>query len=157
MWWVQFIDGRHDPEEPVSTPIGEKGRLPPGESWRRALDLVAGRLAQGSKKRYRIVGRQIEPHWWAYDVRIIKELPPVKKTEPPMSAARVAELAAGMPRCAQRARSRHGGDSKVAWTSQHLATRVAVFLGHAVYECQLPAPAIGRHWHTSTKKKKRRY
>lgn len=141
----------------MSTPIGEKGRMPPGESWRRAMDEVSDRLAKGSKKRYRITGRQIEPHWWAYDVRYVKEPPPVKEIEPPMSVDRVAELARGMPRCAQRSRKHHGGDSKVAWTSQHLATRVAIFLGHTVYECQLPAPAIGRHWHTSTKKKRRRY
>lgn len=129
--------------------------MPPGESWRRAMELVAERRSQGSKRRYRIVGRRIEPDWWAYDVRHAKELPPPKKAEPPMSVSRIAELAAGMPRCAQRARANHGGDSKVAWTSQHLATRVAVFLGHTVYRCQLPAPAIGQHWHTSTKKKRR--
>lgn len=146
-----------DEEVTGPTPIGEKGRMPPGESWRRAMDTVAERLAMGSKKRYRVVGRRIEPHWWAYDVRYVKDPPPVKKGDPPMSVARIAELARDMPRCAQRARSHHGGDSKVAWTSQHLATRVAVFLGHTVYECQLPAPAIGRHWHTSTKKKRRRY
>lgn len=146
-----------DEEVTGPTPIGEKGRMPTGESWRRAMETVRERIAQGSKKRYRIVGRRIEPHWWAYDVRVVKDPPPVKKGEPPMSVARIAEMAREMPRCAQRARSHHGGDSKVAWTSQHLATRVAVFLGHTVYECQLPAPAIGRHWHTSTKKKRRRY
>ena len=148
-----------DEEVTGPTPIGEKGRMPPGESWRRALAEANERLAQGSKKRYRIVGRRIEPHWWAYDLRTVVDGkgPRPKKGEAPMSVARVAEMAREMPRCAQRARSHHGGDSKVAWTSQHLATRVAVFLGHTVYECQLPAPAIGRHWHTSTKKKRRRY
>ena len=133
--------------------------MPPGESWRRAMATVNDRLAQGSKKRYRVYGRRVEQDWWAYEVRHVPGLPPVKaakKGEAPMSTARVAELAAGMPRCAQRARANHGGDSKVAWTSQHLATRVAVFLGHTVYQCQPPAPAIGRHWHTSTKKKRRR-
>jgi hypothetical protein len=148
------------PEEVTGpTPIGEKGRMPPGESWRRAMDTVAERLAMGSKKRYRVVGRRIEPHWWAYDVRHVKEPPPtsVKKSEPRMSGALIATLARDMPRCAQRARSHHGGDFKVAWTSQHLATRVAVFLGHTVYQCQLPAPAIGRHWHTSTKKRRRAF
>lgn len=141
----------------MSTPIGEKGRLPPGQSWQRAMNEVSRRLAVGSKKRYRIVGRRIEQDWWAYDVRHDPGPPPVKEPEPPMSVDRVAELARDMPRCAQRARAYHGGDSKVAWTSQHLATRVAVFLGHTVYQCQLPAPAIGRHWHTSTKKRRRRY
>lgn len=144
----------------MSTPIGEKGRVPPGESWRRAMADVNGRLAMGSKKRYRVVGRRIEPHWWAYDVRTIpgerKDLKP-RRGGAPLSVARIAELARDMPRCAQRARSHHGGDSKVAWTSRHMATQVAVFLGHTAYQCQLPAPAIGRHWHTSTKKKRRAY
>lgn len=140
------------------TPIGEKGRMPPGESWRRAMATVNARLAQGSKKRYRIVGRRIEPHWWAYDVRTVpgerKDLKP-KEAEEPLSVALVARITRDLPKCAQRARSRRGGDFKVAWTDHVQAVKVAVFLGQVVYECQLPAPAIGRHWHLSTKKKKR--
>jgi hypothetical protein len=154
---VQLVHRGDDPEEAVSTPIGQNGRMPPGESWRRAMELVAERRAAGARRRYRVYGRRVEQGWWAYEVGHVKEAPPAKVPEPPMSRALVATLARDMPRCAQRARSHHGGDFKVAWTSQHLATRVAVFLGHTVYQCQLPAPAIGRHWHTSTKKRRRAF
>jgi hypothetical protein len=111
----------------MSTPIGTAGRMPPGESWRRAMELVARRLTQGSKKRYQIYGR------------------------------RIAELSRSLPRCAQRSRAHHGGDSKVAWPTGALADEVARFLGGSAYRCKLPAPAIGEHWHLTTKKKRRRY
>lgn len=75
---------------------------------------------------------------------------------PPMSRARIAELSRELPRCAQRSRAAHGGDSKVAWPNQNLAGEVAKFLGVHAYECKLPAPAIGQHWHMSTSKKKRK-
>lgn len=141
----------------MSTPIGTKGRLPTGESWQRAMDLVAKRLAEGAKRRYRIRGRRIEQDWWAYDVsHAAKEPPPVKEPQPPMSRARIAEMSVSLPRCAQRARAAHGGGSKVAWPSQAMAWKVAAFLGKHAYQCELPAPAIGQHWHVSTSKRKRK-
>jgi hypothetical protein len=141
----------------MSTPIGTAGRMPPGESWRRAPGRVARRLTQGSKKRYQIYGRRIEPGWWAYDVRIVKGPEPAGKAPVPMSRDRIAELSRSLPRCAQRSRAHHGGDSKVAWPTGALADEVARFLGGSAYRCKLPAPAIGEHWHLTTKKKRRRY
>lgn len=139
------------------TEIGEKGRLPPGESWQRAMDIVLSRIAQGSQRRYRIRGRRIEQDWWAYDVR---RVPRVDKTrgvrKMPMSAALIAEMSRGLPRCAQRSRAGHGGDSKVAWPGGPIAVEVAQFTGGRAYRCTLPAPAIGEHWHVTTTKKRRR-
>jgi hypothetical protein len=137
--------------------VGEKGRLPPGESWQRAMDEVNRRLADGSMRRYRVRGRRIEKDWWAYDVAALsKNSPPVKKGGPP-TREQVARLSQQMPRCAQRARARHGGDSKVAWPTQRLAFEVASVTGGQVYRCQLPAPAIGEHWHITTRKKRKRW
>ena len=143
----------------MSTPVGEKGRLPQGESWQRALDTVRQRLAQGSKSRYRIRGRRIEQDWWAYEAtRISTWVPPVKTPGKARSLTKedVAELALTLSRCAQRARAMHGGETKVAWPTQALAYRAAAAIGGRVYECPLPAPAIGRHWHITTSKKPKR-
>ena len=143
----------------MSTPVGQKGRLPPGESWRRAMAEVAGRFAQGSRKRYRVRGRRIEDNWWAYSVTRAKDLPPVAAPPAPDTRPvheRVADMTRGLPRCVQRAKARHGGDFKVAFTDRRIALRVTALTGGVVYPCQLPAPAIGDHWHITTTKKKRR-
>lgn len=141
---------------PVMTEPGALGRSAPGESWRRAMALVAERHAQGSKKRYEVYGYQIEPGWWAYSFRRARK-PPHVATEPrPMSHALIAELSAKLPRCAQRASAQRGGGSKLAITDERLAERMAGFLGVRFYRCSLLAPAIGEHWHMSTSKKKRK-
>jgi len=126
------------------------------------MDLVAYRLAQGSKKRYWVRARQIEPGWWAYYVSHSPRRAPVRLARPdtparPLTVAqKVAELSRGLPRCAQRATFHHGGNSKVAFTDQEVARRVAGLTGGRIYRCQLPAPAIGDHWHITMSKKKRR-
>jgi hypothetical protein len=105
-----------------------------------------------------VVGRRIDEGWWAYEVkRAATELDPEPRPAPePMSRHRLARLTADLPRCAQRARSLHGGDFKVAWPTRKQAEEVAVFTrGHA-YRCQLVAPAIGEHWHVSSSRKKGR-
>lgn len=136
---------------------GQFGRSAPGESWRRAMEEVAERRAQGSRKRYQVYGRRIDVNWWAYEVRQVGSPAPVKKDPVPMSRDRIAELSRDLPRCAQRARSFHGGNSKVAWPNARVAGQVAEFLGGSAYQCQLPAPAIGKHWHVTSKKRKRRW
>lgn len=141
------------------TEVGQYGRLPQGESWRRAMQEVARRLAEGSTKRYRVRGRQIEPGWWSYDVARAPRRSPVVVAAPVDTrpvAVRVAELTRGLPRCAQRSIANHGGNSKVAWTDGEAARHVARLTGGKVYRCQLPAPAIGPHWHVTMTKKKRR-
>jgi len=144
------------------TAIGENGRMPPGESWRRAMDKVVELHARGAKRRYRVRGRLVEPGWWAYEAVKISEKPLTLAQEmqaasaKPLTREQVAGLAAQLPRCAQRAKALHGGDSKAAWPSQGLAHRAAEALGQSVYECKLPAPALGRHWHLTTRKKKKR-
>lgn len=122
------------------TAIGEKGRLGPGESWRRAMEQVHKLHAAGAKKRYRVTARLVEPGWWAYSAQ--KTLADI-----PLPGAQANKLATTLPRCAQRARGRHGGGSKVAWPTRELARQAAAALKCKVYECKLPAPAIGRHWH----------
>jgi hypothetical protein len=137
----------------VSTPIGRNGRLAAGESWRRAMEEVARRLADGSTRRYRVRARRIERDWWAYEpIPLSRRLRP----EPPLTKYVIAELVRAMPRCAQRAVAHHGGNSKVAWREQGTAQRVAAVTGGRVYECDLPAPAIGQHWHITTSKKRRK-
>jgi hypothetical protein len=144
--------------------VGQYGRLPPGESWQRAMDRVRQLHAEGAKRRYRVTGRQVEPGWWTY--RAVKISPSREAYKDdvrdrngvkPLTRQRAAQLAAKMPRCAQRARAHHGGDSKVAWPTLALAWRVADVLGGSAYECKLPAPAIGQHWHTTSRKKSRGY
>lgn len=120
------------------------------------MALVAERHAQGSKKRYEVYGYQIEPGWWAYSFRRARKPPHVRTEAQPMSQELIEELSAQLPRCAQRARASHGGGSKLAITDERLAERMAGFLGVRFYRCQLPAPAIGEHWHMSTSKKRRR-
>lgn len=153
------------------TAIGEKGRLAPGESWRRAMGQVHQLHRDGSKRRYRVRGWQVEPGWWAYQVskhpsgrflryvatldEMVHRRSPGPSKPQPMTRGRIAELSARLPRCAQRARSLHGGDSKVAWPSKGMAWEVASALGHHAYPCDLPAPAIGEHWHTSRSKRRR--
>lgn len=135
---------------------GELGRSEPGQSWRRAMDLVAERHAQGSKKRYQVYGYRIEEGWWAYSFRRARKPPHVLNEPVRMSRQRIAELGATLPRCAQRARQTHGGGSKLAIPDERTAQAMAGFLGVRFYRCQLPAPAIGEHWHVSTSKKRRR-
>lgn len=136
----------------MSTPVGVNGRLPPGESWRRALGEVADKFAGGAKRRYRIRGRQIEPGWWAYEVSKEARPPYVPKF---LRAVTVSELAEGLPRCAQRAAERHGGGTKVAWPTRAMAQRAVELTGKGrAYLCKLPAPAIGEHWHHTTTGKK---
>lgn len=132
---------------------GQFGRSAPGESWRRAMEEVAERYAMGGKGRYRVYARQIEPGWWAYEVGKAKAPPPSRV---PMSKARLDELGRTLPRCAQRSRGIHGGNSKLAMTDERTAQEVAAFLGAHAYRCLLPAPAIGEHWHVSTSKKRRK-
>jgi hypothetical protein len=103
----------------------------------------------------------VEPGWWAYtekkiSVGLPKYDPRERRGMIPLSRERVRGLAAQLPRCAQRAREVHGGDSKVAWPTQGLAWRVADALKATVYKCPLPAPAIGDHWHVTTRKKHKR-
>jgi hypothetical protein len=141
------------------TEIGQNGRLPPGEGWARAMAKVADLHARGSKRRYRVRGRLVEPGWWRYEA--VKGPPRARGGSdarpdlPPLTRQVIAQMAVGLPRCAQRARSTHGGDSKVAWPSKGLAWRVANALGHTAYQCTLPAPAIGEHWHTTSSRKRR--
>lgn len=133
------------------TEVGELGRLPPGESWRRALAQVERNRACGTKRRYRIRGRLIEPGWWTYEV---SKVPRVREFLPPFTRREVAELSATLPKCAQRARDVHGGDFKVAWPNRRTAARVAAGVGGTAYQCELPAPAIGPHWHITTSKRR---
>lgn len=138
----------------MSTPVGVNGRLPPGESWRRALGEVAKKFADGAKRRYRIRGRQIEPGWWAYEVS--KE-PKPRYVPKFIRATTLTELAEGLPRCAQRATERHGGGTKVAWPNRAYAERAVELAGKGrAYPCDLPAPAIGKHWHHTTTAKRRK-
>lgn len=137
----------------MGTPIGQHGRLPPGESWCRAMQEVARRRAGGATRRYRVRGYRIEEGWYAYRVVKVARPQPAPPVPEPMTRERIAELSAQLPRCAQRSRANHGGNSKVAWPSYALADEVAAFLGFYAYECPLAAPAIGEHWHTSTSKK----
>jgi hypothetical protein len=120
------------------------------------MALVAERHAQGSKKRYEVYGYQIEPGWWAYSFRRARKPPHRSEPEVRMTRALIDELTTRLPRCAQRARKSHGGGSKLAITDERLAERMAGFLGVRFYRCQLPAPAIGEHWHMSTSRKKRK-
>lgn len=147
------------------TAVGENGRLPPGESWRKAMDQVERARRDGSKRRYRVRGWQVEPGWWAYQVskvpserflRYVAGLGAARPEKPPLTGAQVAVLAMEMPRCAQRAKASHGGETKVAWPSAAMAQRVADALRQDAYRCDLPAPAIGEHWHTATARKRRR-
>lgn len=141
----------------MSTPVGQRGRLPQGESWQRAMDEGNRRLADGSTRRYLVRGRRIERDWWAYELVALprKPRPVAPKSTGVLTKENVAELAARMPRCAQRAKASHGGETKVAWRTGALAYRVAATTGGMVYECELPAPAIGRHWHIATSKKRK--
>lgn len=136
------------------TEPGSLGRSAPGESWRRAMALVAERHAAGSKKRYQVYGYQIEPGWWAYSFRRARQAPHVA-TETKLTAERFAELSARLPRCAQRANAQRGGGSKLALTDQRMAERVGAFLKKRIYKCRLPSPAIGEHWHIATGKRRK--
>lgn len=135
---------------------GQLGRSAPGEAWRRAMQEVADRVARGAKSRYRVYGRRVEAGWWTYDVRQAKGPTLPSRRPAPMTSVRIARLSLALPRCAQRSRANHGGNSKVAWPSQILADEVAEFLGVGAYECPLAAPAIGKHWHLTTSGKGRR-
>lgn len=138
----------------------EPRRSAPGESWRRAMELVAERRAAGSKKRYQVYGYQVAPGWWAYSIRRAgsRRVPPPKADRPvrPMDAETLERLGRDLPRCAQRARASHGGGSKLALPSAGLAWRVAEYLGGKSYRCTLPAPAIGEHWHVTTERRRKR-
>lgn len=140
------------------TEPGTLGRSAPGESWKRAMALVAARHAAGSKRRYRVAARLIEPGWWVYEVSKIArdDHRPVKAAPVELTRHELAELATTLPRCAQRAHIDRGGNSKVAWPSADLAGQMARALGVRAYPCRLPAPAIGKHWHVTTTKKKAR-
>ena len=119
------------------------------------MALVAERHAAGSKKRYQVYGYQIEPGWWAYSVRRARKPPHVLNEPVRMSRTVIAELSEKLPRCAQRARASHGGGTKLALPDERTAQAMAAFLGVRFYRCQLPAPAIGEHWHVSTSKKRK--
>lgn len=54
-----------------------------------------------------------------------------------------------LPRCAER--SRRSGNSKIAIPDARTAMAMAIYLGQRAYRCELPAPAIGPHWHMSTR------
>jgi len=123
---------------------------------------VAELHANGAKRRYRVTGRQVEPGWWAYSAKKIGTelvgLPARLRgaAGQMLTRAHIAELAPQLPRCVQRARERHGGGTKVAWPSRALAERVAETVGGSAYRCQLSAPAIGEHWHVTSRKGRRR-
>lgn len=130
------------------------------ESWRRAMGIVEERRKEGSKKRYRVYGYRIDTGWWAYSVRKIRESPPPPARKgtgpvPPMTREVIDRLSRELPRCAARASAQHGGNSKLAFPNAGLARRAAEFTGSHHYKCPLPAPAIGEHWHISTKGKRR--
>lgn len=127
------------------------GRSAPGESWRRAMAIVAERRAAGSKRRYQVYGYQVDEGWWAYSLRRAPKPPPVLKERAPMSTHRIEHLGRTLPRCAQRASARRGGGSKLALPSEWMAMEMARFLGVGFYRCRLPAPAIGTHWHLRSK------
>lgn len=118
---------------------------------------VAARLAEGSKRRYQIRGRQVEEGWWAYEVLKVPRDRPVRAAAPSLpNAQQMAEIARGLPRCAQRAGADRGGNSKVAWPSRELAHRAAELSKGRAYRCTLPSPAIGEHWHHTTTVKRRK-
>lgn len=139
------------------TEPGALGRSVPGESWKRAMQVVAERHAAGSKRRYRVASRMIEPGWWVYEVSKVSRpyVPPPVAGPEPLTQRELDELAMTLPRCAQRAAADRGGNSKVAWPSAELAGQMARMLGQRAYLCSLPAPAIGKHWHVSTGKKRK--
>lgn len=117
------------------------------------MGLVAELIAEGSRKRYRVYGYLIDDGWWAYSFQEARR-PPRVLTKVRMSNQVIAELSRTLPRCAQRAAARHGGGSKMAITDERTAQDMAEFLGARSYPCPLPAPAIGKHWHVSTTKKR---
>lgn len=120
------------------------------------MEEVAERRAAGATRRYRVYGRRIDENWWAYEVVHIIGPRSVRKAPVPITRERVAELSRDLPRCAQRALAHHGGNSKVAWPNAGVAAQVARCLGGSAYRCQLPAPAIGEHWHVTSRKRRKR-
>jgi hypothetical protein len=139
----------------VTTPIGSNGRMPPGESWRRAMEEAGRRIAEGSTRRYRVQARRVEPGWWAYELKKVSRNLQVPASMP-QTLEQLRELHQTLPRCAQRATTRHGGGFKVAYLSEALARRAAELTRGRPYQCKLPAPAIGEHWHHTTSKRRKR-
>lgn len=132
--------------------VGTFGRSAPGESWERAMAEVRRRITGGSRKRYRVRGRRVERDWWVYEVVPVKEPPPEPVV---LTREEIVRMSQELPRCAQRSREYHGGTSKAAWPTQDLAYQAAKQFGGSAYKCPLPAPAIGKHWHVTNKRKKR--
>lgn len=125
------------------------------ESWRRAMAIVADRHAEGSLKRYRVHGYSLGDGRWAYAVDKARRQPHVAKPEPiVMTDELFAHLSETLPRCAQRARLFHGGNSKVAISERRVAEAMAKHIGQRVFRCDLPAPAIGPHFHLSSGRKR---
>lgn len=126
------------------------------ESWARAM-LLAYDAYQKTGKRHRVHGYFVEGVGWAYTIDRARRPPHVKKPEPiVMTEDLFRSLSETLPRCAQRARSFHGGRSKMAITDRQVAAAMAQFSRQNFYECDLPAPAIGPHWHLVTSKNKKR-
>lgn len=76
-----------------------------------------------------------------------------------MTPERYDELMSTFPRCAQRADQVHGGKAKRAIPDRALADVMArtatMVAGHYIraYKCPLDSPAIGDHWHLTSKKR----
>lgn len=123
------------------------------ESWARAMLIAYDRHQRGGK-RQRVYGYPLGDGRWAYTVGHVRRLPPKPAPEPVVITddEHFARLADAYPRCAQRARGVRGGGFKVAITDQAVAKAMGAYAAQRVYECDLPAPAIGRHWHLATVK-----
>lgn len=123
------------------------------ESWARAM-LLAYDAHERTGKRQRVHGYRWDDGKWAYTVDRARKPPPTVEPLPPivMTDALFAALSETLPRCAQRARGFHGGGSKLAITEERVARAMAVHVGQRAYVCDLPAPAVGPHWHLSASK-----
>ncbi|MET0916696.1 MAG: hypothetical protein ABWY81_10920 [Jiangellaceae bacterium] len=126
------------------------------ESWARAMLIAYDRYEKSNGKRQRVRAYSLGDGRWAYEAVKVRRPAPAPKLEPiVMTDELFRHLSETLPRCAQRARGFHGGGSKLAITDQRIAAAMGRFARQGVYLCELPAPAIGPHWHLVTKKKRR--
>ncbi len=126
------------------------------ENWRRAMRIVEQEQAEDpTPHRYRVRGYTLGEGVWAYAVTRLGPVRPVRSPEPiVMTDGLFAHLSETLPRCAQRARFFHGGNSKVAISERRVAEAMAKHVGQRVFRCDLPAPAIGPHYHLSSGRKR---
>lgn len=125
------------------------------ESWARAMLIAYDRCQKsrqnGGGRRWRVYGYPLGNGRWAYAVGRPRKPPHVAAPEPiVMTDELFAHLSETLPRCAQRARFFHGGNSKVAISERRIAEAMAKHVGQRVFRCDLPAPAIGPHFHLSS-------